>query len=945
MPRSGGRRAGLLTRAPSILHPSPGVYKRFPDLHLTGCARGCILPAWLRKGFQEVRMRATAGLGRGAVLLLAILVAIAPASAKKKKQKADEPQGIAVPEWLVLGPVAHPLPVFHDADEGGYDLEKLVEESALPSRLGSPAAGEPVDWFAGDALRWQRVESASGPVALEPAGNEAAPTVAWAAAYVSVDRWRSLTLDLTSAHPLAVWLDGEKKVGRGTSVNEGEEVTPLEATLELTPGKHLLLVRAVHDPDNEADWKLRSRWREGERTETAGVVWSTDRARQVELRDILDPPQIGSFSLSPDGADMVVSISRGVPGTHRRESWIEIRSTENGAVAESWRGAGGTTNVAWSPDGRWISYVAASGEENRSTLFLHDRENGRTRPLMEGVENLRSYSWSPDGRKIVFSTETKAEADKRGVKLLQGLMDRWATYRDKQFLHVVSVPDGARRRLTAGELSTSAEDISPDGKTLLFARRVEDLSGRPYSRTELWRLDLETFESERLRDFSWFNSARFDPAGGGRLLIRAHASEFGDAGVSVRDGQIVNSYDGQLFLWNPDTDDVQAITREFDPAVASVTWSPADNRIWFTAGSSDHVNLYRYDPATGSSDTVRTGFEVTNSFDVARSAPVVVATGSSVWRSQGMTRVDPTGGAPVQLPHPGDEWFSDVGRGIIESWSFKKSDGTEIGGRVYLPPGFDAMKKYPCIVYYYGGTVPVDRSFGGRYPKEWWASQGYVVYVPQPSGATGFGQEFSAEHVNNWGLTTAEEIIVGTRRFLASHEYVDPARVGCIGASYGGFMTMLLSTKTDLFAAAVAHAGISSISSYWGEGYWGYSYSSVASAESFPWNRRDIYVGQSPLFNADQHKVPILLTHGTDDTNVPKGESDQFYVALKLLGRDVEYLQIDGQDHWIVDHAKRQVWSNSIVAWFDRWLKDEPDWWESLYPSEKESDSDEASGG
>jgi predicted peptidase len=251
---------------------------------------------------------------------------------------------------------------------------------------------------------------------------------------------------------------------------------------------------------------------------------------------------------------------------------------------------------------------------------------------------------------------------------------------------------------------------------------------------------------------------------------------------------------------------------------------------------------------------------------------------------------------------------------------------------VHYPPDFDAAQKYPCIVYYYGGTSPVNRSFGGRYPKNLWAANGYVVYVLQPSGATGFGQEFSARHVNDWGKTTLGEIVEGTKKFLEAHDFVDPERVGCIGASYGGFMTQLLVTKTDMFAAAVSHAGISDITSYWGEGYWGYEYNAVSAANSFPWNRPDIYIDQSPLFAADKVNTPLLLLHGADDTNVPPGESEQMYTALKLLGKEVEYIKVAGQNHWILDYKKRIVWSNTIVSWFDKWLKDEPEWWNDMYP-------------
>ncbi len=233
---------------------------------------------------------------------------------------------------------------------------------------------------------------------------------------------------------------------------------------------------------------------------------------------------------------------------------------------------------------------------------------------------------------------------------------------------------------------------------------------------------------------------------------------------------------------------------------------------------------------------------------------------------------------------------------------------------------------------FYGGTSPIDKSFGGRYPKDLWTEHGYIVYVLQPSGATGFGQEFSALHVNDWGRTTAAEVITGTKKLLESHPFINPYRVGCIGASFGGFMTQLIITRTDLFAAAVSHAGISMIASYWGEGYWGYGYNAVAAAESFPWNRKDVYVDQSPLFAADRIVTPLLLLHGASDTNVPPGESEQMYTALKILGKEVEYIKYSGQNHFILDYKKRVAWSDAQLAWFDKWLKDQPEWWNDMYP-------------
>jgi dipeptidyl aminopeptidase/acylaminoacyl peptidase len=796
------------------------------------------------------------------------VAAVLAAFALSTPTLADD-NGVAVTEWLALGPVASPLPALADEKPGAFGVTDLLDQRSFPRDAGRPRADSTETWFGGTELVWTRPEVGSdGKVALtRPDGS--GPATAWLAAYVRTDRFRDLKIELDGSHP------------RG--VPEGLEL-------------------------------------------------STDPDRNLDIFDVIDPPRVQSIAVSPDGKSVAAVLGRVIPGTEDTESWVEVRSTENGHLDITWRGFE-MSGVAWAPDGDKLTYMTHAEEDDKKlgSLWLVSFKSGKVTPVLERVEGLGSYLWVPTGKAIVYSVKIEAEPDERGIKRLEGLLDRQADHRDKSHLYVVSVPDGNRRRLTAGSQTTVARDISPDGRRLLFTRSFDDPGERPYVRTELWEMDLETLEAGRLRDVRWLRSAAYSPDGK-HILLLAGPSEFGAVGVNVPAGTTPNEYDGQLYVWDPFSDEVDALTVDFDPSVQQALWSRKDGDIYLRAEQGDFVRLFRCAPKKKEFTRIPARFGALRHLDVATEAAVAVVSGSAAWLPPGVARVDLKHDQSNLVFWPAEDWYAGVRDGTTEVWNFTSSGGTKIEGRVYLPPEFDASRKYPMIVYYYGGTSPTSRTFGGRYPKEYWASRGYVVYVLQPSGATGYGQAFSAVHVNDWGETVSNEIIEGVTQFLEAHPYVDPKRVGCIGASYGGFMTMLLVTKTDLFAAAISHAGISSLTSYWGEGYWGYSYSAVATAGSFPWNRSDIYRDRSPLSHADKVTTPILLTHGRSDTNVPVGESDSFYTALKLVGAPVEYIQVEGQDHFIMEHDKRVLWSRTIMAWFDRWLKDQPEWWNHLWP-------------
>ena len=471
---------------------------------------------------------------------------------------------------------------------------------------------------------------------------------------------------------------------------------------------------------------------------------------------------------------------------------------------------------------------------------------------------------------------------------------------------------------------------SPKGDKILLLKTPYVYDRRPYTNKEVFLLNLADMKREHLFSQPFLSSLSWSPDGKS-LLVIAGPSSFDNIGNPLPKERIPNDYDQQLFLYSLSEKKAKALTKDFNPSVGSAFWSPRLGDLFLSVTDQDQSKLYRYSFQKALFQKVNTIDDSLEAFSPSRNDRAVY-TSSGINRPERVFVLDLKRGVSRLLKDYNQEFFQNTLFGSSEDFVFQAESGRTVDGYLVFPPHFDASKKYPLIVNYYGGTTPVSKVYGGRYPKEWYAANGYVVYVVQPSGTVGYGKEFSSTHVNDWGEVTGAEILEGVEKLLKAKPYVDPKRIGAIGASYGGFMTLSLGTRSDRFAALISHAGISTLSSYWGVGDWGYTYSAVATADSFPWNRPDIYVQKSPLFNAQKITTPLLLLHGDKDNNVPPGESYQMFTALKLLGKEVALVTFDGQQHWILEYDKRVQWMKTIMAWFDRFLKDQPEAWQELYP-------------
>ncbi|MBN2244897.1 MAG: S9 family peptidase [Candidatus Aminicenantes bacterium] len=866
------------------------------------------------------------------ILLFFFLQSSLPLAVDDPESIENQKQDYTISSWLVLGPHCFPYPAFSDVEKNGMRLKALLLFEEVDIAFLQPVESGILTWHAGNTDEWKKISAEEGNINL-PVAQEL-PASAYLAAYIDVDRWTQGTFSVQSPQVYQVFLDGRSVLikdkideNSGSSTAQSNKKT---TTIALETGKHLIIIKTLNDPDLNSKWTIQATLTVENRYNNLPPEFSLTPIRNMNIADLLDSPQIAAVSISADGVSAAVSLRRSIPPSDENESWIEFYQVSDGTLMQTLRGNLSIDQINWAPAGRKFSYT--SRNETGSTLWIVDMDSGTNLPLLKNIKNMGSHVWSPTGSSIFYYVREEGKKDLPGVKRIQTMEDRQPYGRDRNYLYQVSVPGGISIRLTAGELTTNLNSISPDGTRILFTRTLPEYGVRPYSKTQLFILDIDTLSPKLLWEGSFLRSAQWNPKGD-KLLITGGPSTFGKIGIDLKKNLIPNDYDNQAYLLDLATEEITPLSLNFDPSIEETFWNKTDGHIYLIAVNRSYRQLYRYDWENKKYTLIRAGVEYIDNLVIAEKTSAAIYSGSSANIPQKAYVLDLKSLKYRELTNPAKNDFAYVRFGDVKRWTFKNNQGLEIEGRVYYPPDFDPNKKYPCIVYYYGGTTPVTREFGGRYPKNLYAAQGYIVYVLQPSGSIGFGQDFSALHVNDWGAIVTEDIIKGVKEFLADHPFVDPQRIGCMGASYGGFMTMLLLTRTNLFTAAISHAGISSIASYWGEGYWGYSYSAVAAANSFPWSRKDIFINQSPLFNADEITTPLLLLHGSSDTNVPPGESTQIFTALKLLGREVEYIQFADQNHHILTYGKRILWTKTIMAWFDYWLKSEPEWWSSLYPN------------
>ena len=342
----------------------------------------------------------------------------------------------------------------------------------------------------------------------------------------------------------------------------------------------------------------------------------------------------------------------------------------------------------------------------------------------------------------------------------------------------------------------------------------------------------------------------------------------------------------RLMLYDRKTGQSHSITEQLDSSVESFTFSPANEKVYLVAGERGRQPIYELALSGGPPrKVIPDGFN--DDVQITSDGKTLVFSRQSLARPIEFYRAGVNGGPPAQLTKTNDALLSDFGLKASEDVTWEGAAGAKVHGFITRPANFTATRKYPLVVLIHGGPQGAwNDAWSYRWNPQVFAAAGYVVFMPNPRGSTGYGQKFVDEISGDWAGKVYTDIMNGVA-YVGSMPYVDRDRIGAAGGSYGGYMVNWIEGHNNdsrgKFKALVSHAGVYNLTSMYGatEELWFPEWE----FKGTPWTNPDMYSRWSPHMFAKDFKTPALVIHGELDYRVPVGEGLQLFTAFN--GREL----------------------------------------------------------
>ena len=649
------------------------------------------------------------------------------------------------------------------------------------------------------------------------------------------------------------------------------------------------------------------------------------------VQDMLAMDRVSELSASPDGTRVAFALRRTDLAGNRGITNLWLLDAD-GSLHQLTDDDAGNSSPRWSPDGRSLCFLSSLG--GSSQVWRVSVHGGRATQLTHLPLDVNAFKLFPDGERLALAMEvypalaTPAETARKDAQLAaskvkariydQLMFRHWSTWEDGKRSHVFTwTPDGKPPvDLMMGwdadcptQPFGGAEDfaVAPDGSTVVFAAKNVGQADAWSTNVDLW-------------------AAPADGSAPPRCLTASNEAldglpSFSPDGTTL--AYVAMSHPGyesdrqQVVLMDWTSGATRKLAAGWDRSAASLAWSADGTQVLVDADDNGHHNLFALGPAPEAvSQLTQTG---TNTEPVPTAQGVFflrddLAGPADIWHTRAGV------GAPVQLTHLNAAQLAAARTGAFEPFTFTGAHGDSVHAWLVKPVDFDPAKKYPVVLLVHGGP---QGSMGNHFHYRWnpqaFAGAGLAAVMIDFHGSTGYGQAFCDAIRGDWGGAPYEDLMKGLDHALSAYPFLDGARAGAAGGSFGGYMINWIQGQTTRFKALVAHSGNldERMAYYDTEELWFPEWDH----QGTPWDNAAGYAKHNPIEFVSQWQTPELVIHGDLDYRVVQTQGMSVFTALQRRGVPSRFLRFPDENHWILKPQNSVLWHETVLDWFHTWLK------------------------
>ena len=643
--------------------------------------------------------------------------------------------------------------------------------------------------------------------------------------------------------------------------------------------------------------------------------------------------RIGGVSVSPDAKKLVYTVGYySVPQDKgNREVFVmNADGSENTQITKTPFSEG---NTVWFKNGTKIAFL--SSESGSSQVWEMNPDGTGRKQLSNYDGNIEGFAFSPDEKKILFISQVKTvpstkdkypDLDKTTGLVITDLMykhwDEWVTTAPHPFVadfdgekisNPVDIMEGEPFESPMkpfGGIEQLAWNTTSDKVAYTSRKKV----GKEYSlstNSDIYEYDLKTKETRNLSEgiMGYDINPQYSPDG---KSIAWQSME--------HDGY--ESDQNRLMVMDLESGKKTFVSKDFDSNVDAFCWSNDSKTIYFTGVWHAKTQIYAADVANCTVKQITEGQHDYSGVSLLGNDKLLALRHSMSAADEIFTvSLD---GEQTQISFENKHIYDKLEMGKVEERWITTTDGKKMLTWVIYPPHFDASKKYPAVLFCQGGPQsPVSQFWSYRWNFQIMAAHDYIVIAPNRRGLPGFGKEWNEAISGDYGGQCMKDYLTAVDE-ISKEPFIDKDRLGCVGASFGGFSVYWLAGHHDKrFKAFIAHDGIFNMEMQYleteemwfanwdmGGAYW--DKSNATAQRTF---------ANSPHRFVDKWDTPILCIHGEKDYRILANQGMAAFNAAVLRGVPAELLIYPDENHWVLKPQNSILWQRTFFEWLDKWLK------------------------